>query len=96
MPAYVIVQGTVTDPEQFEQYKPAAGPAVVGAGGSYIVRGGTTVSLEGGAPPERTTILQFESVEAAVAWYHSAEYTAAKALREGAADMRLYVVEGVA
>lgn len=96
MPAYVIVQGAVTDADQFEHYKPAAGPTVVGAGGAYIVRGGSTVSLEGDAPPERTTILQFESVEAAVAWYHSAEYTAAKALRAGAADMRLYVIDGVA
>lgn len=95
MPAYVIVQGVVTDPDQFEHYKPAAGPTVVGAGGKYIVRGGTTVALEGDAPPERTTILEFESVDTAVAWYRSAEYTAAKSLRDGAATMRLYVIDGV-
>ena len=96
MPAYVIVQGVVTDPDQFEHYKPAAGPTVTGAGGKYIVRGGTTVSLEGGAPPERTTILEFPTMEAAQAWYQSAEYQAARALRDGAADMRLYVIDGVA
>jgi uncharacterized protein (DUF1330 family) len=95
MPAYVIVQGVVTDAEQFEHYKPASGPTVTAAGGRYIVRGGTAVSLEGGAPPERTTILEFPTMEAAQAWYRSTEYQAARALRDGAAEMRLYVVDGV-
>ena len=35
-----------------------------------------------------------DSYEAARAYYHSAEYQAAKALREGAADMEMVLVEG--
>lgn len=95
MPAYVIVQGSITDPEQFDAYRAQSGPSVAAAGGRYIVRGGGTVALEGAAPPERTTVLEFESVEAATAWYHGAAYIAARELRAGAADFDMYIVEGV-
>lgn len=94
MPAFVIVQGKVTDVQQYEHYKLAAAPTVLDAGGSYLVRGGATTALEGGDPPERTVVLQFDSHEAALAWYHDAAYQAARALREGSADVRLYVVDG--
>lgn len=94
MPVFVIVQGTVTDVQQYEQYKAAAGPTVVNAGGRYVVRGGETVSLEGGNVPERTVVLQFDDRAAALAWYHSHEYQAARTLREHAAELRMYVVDG--
>ncbi len=94
MSVFVIVQGKVTDAQQYEQYKAAAAPTVVNAGGRYVVRGGDTVALEGGEVPERTVVLQFDDREAALAWYHSHEYQAVRALREHAAELRLYVVDG--
>lgn len=94
MPVFVIVQGKVTDVQQYEQYKAAAGPTVVNAGGGYVVRGGEATALEGGDVPERTVVLQFDTREAALAWYHGEPYQAARKLREHAADLRLYVVEG--
>ena len=94
MSVFVIVQGKVTDVQQYEQYKAAAGPTVVNAGGRYVVRGGDAVALEGGEVPERTVVLQFDDRKAALAWYHSPEYQAARALREHAAELRLYVVDG--
>lgn len=94
MPAFVIVQGTITDVQQYEHYKGAAAPTVIAAGGSYLVRGGATTSLEGDDAPQRTVVLQFDSSEAAVAWYSSESYQHARTLREGAAQMRLYVVDG--
>jgi uncharacterized protein (DUF1330 family) len=96
VPAYVIYQAEVSDPARYEEYKPAAAASVSAAGGRYIVRGGAVEALEGGALPGRTVILEFPDRQAAVAWYHGDDYTAARAIREGAAEARMYVVDGIA
>ena len=95
MVAYVIYQGEVTDPERYEAYKQRVAPNIIAAGGRYIVRAGEVEVLEGEAPPARTVVLEFETKQAAVDWYRSEEYTAIRRLREGAAQARLYVVDGV-
>ncbi len=94
MPAYVIVQGAITDPDQFDNYRSGSPATVAAAGGKYIVRTTESVSLEGDTPPERTTVIEFADREAALAWYHGEAYTALRALRAGAADLRFYVVDG--
>ena len=40
MPAYLIVDCEVTDPERYEIYKQLAPPAIAKYGGRYLVRGG--------------------------------------------------------
>jgi len=94
--AYVIYQGVVTDPQRYEEYKTRAAASIIAAGGRYLVRGGVVAVLEGEAPAERTVLLEFPSMQAAVEWYRSADYTEIRKIREGAAEARLYVVEGVA
>jgi uncharacterized protein (DUF1330 family) len=94
MSVYVIVQGDVHDPEQYELYKHAAAGTVVAAGGKYIVRGGDVEVFEGD-PPSRTVVLEFPTKQSAIDWYRSAEYTDARKLRDGAATLRLYLVDGV-
>ena len=47
MPAYVIVETDVSDPERYEHYKTAASAAVTAHGGRYLVRGGEQDVLEG-------------------------------------------------
>ena len=93
--AYVIVDINVTDPEKYEGYRALAGPAVEGAGGRYLVRGGTTAVLEGDRVPNRIVILEFPDLGAARAWYDSPQYVEARAEREGAALGSLIAVEGV-
>ena len=51
--------------------------------------------LEGDWQPERLVILEFESLEAAQAFYDSEEYGAARDAREGAATMQMVAVAGV-
>jgi uncharacterized protein (DUF1330 family) len=94
MPAYVIYQGHVTDSERYEQYKPLSGASIHASGGRLIVRGGDVSALEGDAPPGRTVVIEFPSTQAAVDWYNSADYVAARKVREGAAEARVYVIEG--
>jgi uncharacterized protein (DUF1330 family) len=94
MAAYVIYQAELLDAQRYEQYKALAGPSIAAAGGRYLVRGGNFEALEGDAPASRTVVVEFANMQAAVEWYHGEEYTAARKLREGAADARMYVVEG--
>jgi uncharacterized protein (DUF1330 family) len=96
MSAYVVVNGEVTDPVRYEQYKQLAAAAIVQYGGRYLARGGTTALLEGGWQPKRVVILEFATLAAATEFYESPEYRAARALRAGAATMDVIAVEGVA
>jgi uncharacterized protein (DUF1330 family) len=91
----VIYQGHVTDPEQYDKYKPLSGASIAAAGGRLIVRGGDYESLEGNPPPTRTVVIEFPTRQAAVDWYNSAAYIEARKVREGAANLdRMYVVDG--
>ena len=95
MPAYVIVETDITDPERYEQYKAASPGAVAAGGGRFIVRGGELAVLEGEWNPARLVVLEFPDLDSAKRWYESERYQDAKKLREGAASLRMVAVEGV-
>jgi uncharacterized protein (DUF1330 family) len=96
MPAYIIVETDIHDPEQYERYKEASPGAVEAGGGRSIVRGGELAVLEGDWHPKRLVMLEFESLEAAKRFYDSPAYQEAKRLREGAANLHMVAVEGIA
>ena len=95
MPAYVIVETDIHDPEQYERYKEASPAAVAAGGGRFVVRGGELAVLEGDWSPSRLVVLEFPDLEAAKRWYDSSEYEEAKRLREGAATLRMVAVQGL-
>lgn len=95
MPAYVIVETDITDPERYEQYKAASPAAVASGGGRFLVRGGELAVLEGDWQPARLVVLEFEDLAAAKRWYESEVYQEAKKLRDGAAHLRMVAVQGV-
>jgi uncharacterized protein (DUF1330 family) len=86
MPAYVVSRLTIHDPTAFERYLAEAPRTVARFGGKYLFRGGDVTPLEGNWDDERLVILEFETAEAARAWYRSAEYRLLRELRQGAAD----------
>ena len=94
MPAYVIVETDIHDPEQYEQYKAASPGAVASGGGRFVARGGELAVLEGDWRPSRIVILEFRDLETAKRWYDSPEYAEARKLREGAANLKMVAVEG--
>lgn len=96
MPAYVIVDSDVHDPERYEQYKQASPGAVAAGGGRFLARGGEVAVLEGDWQPRRLVVLEFEDLDAAKRWYASPTYQDAKRLREGAASLNMVAVQGVA
>ena len=95
MTAYVLVDMDITDPAQYEEYRALAGPSVTEHGGRYLVRGGASEVLEGDRTPNRIVLLEFADSDAARRWYHSDEYTAARAKRAGAATGSFIVVDGI-
>ena len=95
MPAYVIIETDISDPEQYERYKEASPEAVASGGGRFVVRGGEHSVLEGDWNPKRLVVLEFPDLEAAKRWYDSPEYVEARKLREGAAKLRMIAVEGL-
>jgi uncharacterized protein (DUF1330 family) len=95
MPAYVIVETDVHDPELYERYKAASPGAIAAGGGRFLARGGELAVLEGDWEPKRIVLLEFPDLEAAKRWYDSPEYVAARELRAGAANLRMVAVAGV-
>jgi uncharacterized protein (DUF1330 family) len=94
--AYIVVELSIHDPETYERYKKLAPPTIAKFGGKYLSRGGTTETLESDWKPERFVILEFPTADAARNWWHSPEYTEARALRQKSAKTRMLLVDGPA
>ena len=95
MAAYVIVDITVTDPTDYEEYKQLAPAGVSAYGGKYLARGGAVEILEGNWNPKRLVILEFESIDQAKRWLDSPEYRDAKQIRHRCADTNMVAIAGV-
>jgi uncharacterized protein (DUF1330 family) len=93
--AYIIANVKVTDPTEYEDYKRLSTLAMKAHGAEVCVRGGALEVLEGDWQPDRMVVLKFPSLEKAKAFNDSVEYAAARQSRQGAAIMRMVVVEGV-
>ena len=94
MPAYVIANIDVHDPEGYEAYKALSGPAAAAYGGRFVARGGATEVLEGDWEPHRVVVLEFPDLATARRWYDSPEYREARAARATTATASLIVTEG--
>lgn len=95
MPAYLVANLDVTDPQGFEDYR-AAVPAVVEKfGGRYLVRGGAIETIEGALPNPRLVIIAFDSMAQAKQFYDSPDYRAILPLRLKSAAGTLVFAEGL-
>jgi len=94
MSAYVIVEISITDPIEYEEYKKLTPASIAAFDGRFVVRGAKTESLEGNWQPGRIVVLEFPSVERAKEWWNSGEYSKAKEIRQRSATTKMLVVEG--
>lgn len=94
MPAYVIAQVEVTDPETFARYSAQVPATIQQYGGRHLVRGGAIQAMEGDWAPPRLVVLEFPSMDQLKKWYHSEEYKPLIALRQHSAKTHLSFVEG--
>jgi uncharacterized protein (DUF1330 family) len=84
----------IRDPERLQRYAALAGPAMRAAGGQFLARGDPAAAFELGTCT-RTTLIEFPSVDAAVAAYHSAGYQEALAVLGDAAERDLRIIEAI-
>jgi uncharacterized protein (DUF1330 family) len=57
MPAYIAVDISINDPVTYDRYKTMAPPSIAKDGGRYLVRGGSTTTLEGSWKPQRLLLI---------------------------------------
>jgi uncharacterized protein (DUF1330 family) len=94
MAAYVIADIKITDPGKFERYKALATAAVKAHRGRFLIRGGRSEAVEGAWKPNRLTVIEFPSWDAARNYVDSTDYGQAREARRGAASVDMIVVEG--
>ncbi len=85
---------SVSDPERLAAYRDLAGPVMRAFGGRFLARGTPARAFELGSL-ERTVIIEFESVERAVAAYESPDYQAALAVLGNGAERDLRIIEAL-
>src|SRR5690554_1485206 len=74
----------ISDPAKLAAYARLAGPAIGAGGGRFLARAIAARAYEDGKT-ERTVVIEFDSVEQAVAVHDSPAYQAALAALEGGA-----------
>ena len=94
MPAFVIADIDITNPDGYAAYRPMAAESVARHGGRFVARGGTVVPLEGGWDPKRVVIIEFPTLDAAKTFYHSDDYQAALEVRLANSTGRVIIVDG--
>jgi uncharacterized protein (DUF1330 family) len=84
----------VRDPHKLAAYAQLAGPAIEAAGGRFVARATAALAYEAGTL-ERVVIIEFPSLDAAVAAHDSAAYQAALAALGDGAVRDLRIVHGL-
>jgi uncharacterized protein (DUF1330 family) len=92
---YIIAHITVTDPEPYKDYVRLDTPIIEGYGGRFVVRGGTSETVEG-AEFARHVVIEFPDYASALARYKSPEYQRVAEIRRANAESMILAVEGVA
>jgi uncharacterized protein (DUF1330 family) len=96
MPAYLVANITITDPERYPAYR-AQVPAVIAQyGGRFLVRAGAIHPREGDLGLDRFVIIEFPSLDVAQRFYDSPEYAPLLKLRMETTRSHVALVEGAA
>jgi uncharacterized protein (DUF1330 family) len=96
MPAYVIFDVEIRDPDRYQDFMKKVKPALDEAGARYLARGGAHKVYEGDWSPRRIVLLEFPSVAAWESFYYGPVYQGVKAIRDECSTARLVSVEGFA
>jgi uncharacterized protein (DUF1330 family) len=85
---------SVRDQDKIDAYAALAGPAIEDAGGRFLARGDAAAAYESGVL-NRTVVIEFDSVEAAVAAHDSNGYQRALAALGDGAERDIRIVEAL-
>jgi uncharacterized protein (DUF1330 family) len=92
---WVACYRSISDPDALAAYAKVAGPAIAAAGGRFLARGNPAKAYEAGVA-QRIVIIEFDSVQQAIAAHDSPGYQQALKVFGKAAERDLRIVEGVA
>lgn len=92
--AYMIFTEDIHDAEKMNEYSAKAVPTLFASGAKVLAVSPSPEVLEGEWHGPQTVVLEFESAEAAKAWYESDAYAAAKPMRLEAANCNAVIVPG--
>ncbi|HBP31963.1 DUF1330 domain-containing protein [Advenella sp. FME57] len=95
MAYYLIVRVKVNDPAGYAAYTALTPDIVAAHGGRFLVRCPAPVTLEGPQEQQRIVVVEFPDEQHARAFYDSAQYQAAKAIREPVSEAQFLMVPGV-
>ena len=91
---WIACYRSISNPEALAAYAKLAAPAILGAGGRFVVRGTPAKTYEAGLN-QRTVVIEFDSVAKAMAAHDSDGYQAALKALGNAAERDIRIVESV-
>ena len=91
---WVSAYRSISKPENLAAYAKLAGPAILAAGGKFLARNTAAKAYESGVV-QRVVLIEFESLEAAVACHDSPAYQAALVELGDGVVRDLRIVEGL-
>ena len=95
MPAYWVARAKINQPDAYKKYTDRVPAILQKFGGKVLARGGEYAILEGPEKFERFVVIEFPSMEKAVACHDSPEYVEASSHRKGGAgEVELVIVDG--
>jgi|SRR6516162_2148648 uncharacterized protein (DUF1330 family) len=92
---WVSCYRSISDPDALAAYAKLAGPAIAAAGGRFLARANAAKAYEAGVA-DRVVLIEFDSLERAVAAHEDAPYQAALKVLGKAVERDLRIVEGLA
>ena len=92
---WIACYRSISNPEALAAYAKLAGPAIAAAGGRFLARDVAAAAFEGGVK-QRVVIVEFDSVDAAVAAHDGKAYQHALKVFNNAADRDMRIVAGLA
>jgi len=92
---WITFYQSVENSAALAEYAKLAGPAIQAGGGKFLARGVPAKAFEAGKT-QRTVMIEFPSVQAAVATFEGEGYQAALRALSGGAVRDIRIVEGVA
>jgi uncharacterized protein (DUF1330 family) len=95
MPAYWIARCKINDPVEYKKYTDLVPGIITQYGGKVLARGGRFQVMEGTDKYHRFVVIEFPTLEQAVACHRSPEYQKAAAFRRapGVGEVEQVIVE---
>ena len=90
---WIAFYRSIKDPDAVAAYAKIGGDAIVAAGGRFLARGVPAQTYEAGLK-ERTVVIEFPSVAAAIACHDGEGYQASLKVLGNAAERDFRIIEG--